>query len=167
MCRYETENRISQAETGQQKNAGTDQASSVVQGTYSYAGDDGNTYTVNYVADENGFRPEGAHLPTPPPIPAAIQRSLEINAAEEAAGIRYDDSGYSAGEGAKYRGASAGQFGAAASGQFGASSTGQFGASSAGQFAGSFGAARQFGAPAAQYGAPARAGFNPQTGYTY
>lgn len=115
-----------------------------MQGTYSYAGDDGNTYTVNYVADENGFRPEGAHLPTPPPIPAAIQRSLEINAAAEAAGARYDDSGYSAGQGARYRGGSAGQFGAAAP-------------------------ASQYGAPAAQYSAPARSSgaFNPQTGYTY
>lgn len=141
--RYETENRISQVETGEQKNAGTDQASSVVQGTYSYAGDDGNTYTVNYVADENGFRPEGAHLPTPPPIPAAIQRSLEINAAAEAAGARYDNSGYSAGEGAGYRGASGG-----AGGQ-------------------QFGGSGQFGAPSSQYGAPARPGFNSQTGYTY
>lgn len=25
-----------------------------------------------------GFRAEGAHLPTPPPIPEAIQRSLDL-----------------------------------------------------------------------------------------
>ncbi|CAH1372967.1 hypothetical protein MTP99_014426 [Tenebrio molitor] len=77
---YETENRISQQEAGQLKNAGTDQEANVVQGTYSYTAPDGVTYTVNYIADENGFRASGDHLPTPPPVPAAIQRSLEINA---------------------------------------------------------------------------------------
>ncbi|XP_026738219.1 cuticle protein 2-like, partial [Trichoplusia ni] len=49
-----------------------------VSGSYSYIGDDGVTYTVTYTADENGYRAEGAHLPTPPPIPEEILKSLQL-----------------------------------------------------------------------------------------
>lgn len=35
----------------------------MVQGQYSYVGDDGVTYTVNYIADENGYRAIGSHIP--------------------------------------------------------------------------------------------------------
>ncbi|XP_017770861.1 PREDICTED: pupal cuticle protein 20-like [Nicrophorus vespilloides] len=75
---FETENKISQQETGELKQDG----SQSVHGSYSYQGDDGKTYTVTYVADENGFRPTGDHLPTPPPIPEAILKSLAQNAAQ-------------------------------------------------------------------------------------
>lgn len=106
---FETENRISQQESGELRNAGTDNEAVAVQGSYSYAGPDGATYTVNYIADENGFRADGAHLPTAPPVPAEILKALEQNSADEAAG-RYDDG--------QYRDESAGQGSAAASRQY-------------------------------------------------
>lgn len=37
-------------------------------GTYTHVGDDGVTYTVQYVADEHGFRPVGEHLPVAPAV---------------------------------------------------------------------------------------------------
>lgn len=37
----------------------------VQQGSYSYTGDDGRVYTVNWVADEEGFKPSGDHIPKP------------------------------------------------------------------------------------------------------
>lgn len=62
---------------GYLKNAGSkDAEAETIQGSYSYTAPDGTPITVTYVADEYGFRPEGAHLPTPPPIPEAIQRAL-------------------------------------------------------------------------------------------
>ncbi|XP_075161485.1 larval cuticle protein 65Ag1-like [Haematobia irritans] len=52
----------SQAE-GHVINVGTEEEGIAIKGSYSFVGDDGQTYTVNYVADENGFQPTGAHLP--------------------------------------------------------------------------------------------------------
>lgn len=46
-----------------------------------YTSPEGIPIETSYVADENGYQPQGAHLPTPPPIPEAILRSLEYNAA--------------------------------------------------------------------------------------
>jgi len=50
----------------------------VMQGSYSYFSPEGELISVTYVADENGFQPTGDHLPTPPPIPEAIQKALDI-----------------------------------------------------------------------------------------
>lgn len=61
--RYETSNGISQQEQGQLINAGTDNEAIAVRGQFQYTGPDGVTYTVTYVADENGFQPQGAHIP--------------------------------------------------------------------------------------------------------
>lgn len=59
------------------KNAGAEDQIQVITGSYSYVDPDGNTITVTYNADENGFVAQGDHLPVPPPIPEAIARSLE------------------------------------------------------------------------------------------
>ncbi|XP_071442475.1 endocuticle structural glycoprotein SgAbd-8-like [Hetaerina americana] len=75
---YETGNEIAVEEKGELKNRGVEgqEAQSAV-GSYSYTAPDGTRITVTYTADENGFQPQGAHLPTPPPVPAAIQRALD------------------------------------------------------------------------------------------
>lgn len=77
---YETENGIKADETGSLKKASSPDSNDVIvaQGTFSYTAPDGTVINLSYTADdENGFRPEGAHLPTPPPIPPAIQKALD------------------------------------------------------------------------------------------
>ncbi|XP_061719925.1 putative mediator of RNA polymerase II transcription subunit 26 [Cydia pomonella] len=66
------------------ENMGSDKEEQVVEGSYSYVGDNGQTYTVHYIADSNGFRATGDHLPVAPPMPEIIQRAVQYNLAEEA-----------------------------------------------------------------------------------
>ena len=54
---------MSRQEEAQLKNAGSENEAISVRGSYSWTAPDGQVYTVNYIADENGFQPEGAHLP--------------------------------------------------------------------------------------------------------
>ena len=69
---------------GYLKNLGLKEAEgAAAQGSYSYTAPDGTPISVTWIADENGFRAEGAHLPTPPPIPEAIQRSLNLIAQKQ------------------------------------------------------------------------------------
>lgn len=72
---YETSNGIRADQQGYLKAIGTPLEAQVMTGSYSYTGPDGVVYTVTYIADENGFRAEGAHLPQPPrPLTPAIPR---------------------------------------------------------------------------------------------
>ncbi|XP_068630893.1 endocuticle structural glycoprotein ABD-4-like [Battus philenor] len=76
---YETGNEIKAEEAGYVKNFGKGEGEEeqVAQGKFSYKAPDGSVITLQYVADANGFQPQGDHLPTPPPIPPAIQRALD------------------------------------------------------------------------------------------
>ncbi|XP_067000869.2 endocuticle structural glycoprotein SgAbd-2 [Anabrus simplex] len=75
---YETGNGIVAEEQGYLKNAGQPELEAqVAQGSASYTSPEGVPIRLTYVADENGFQPQGDHLPTPPPIPEAIQRALD------------------------------------------------------------------------------------------
>jgi len=75
---YETSNGIAAEEQGFLKNQGTNNEIQTARGSYQYYGPEGQLYRIVYTADENGFVATGDHLPTPPPIPPEIQKSLDI-----------------------------------------------------------------------------------------
>uniref|UniRef100_A0A2A4K2K2 Uncharacterized protein n=1 Tax=Heliothis virescens TaxID=7102 RepID=A0A2A4K2K2_HELVI len=80
---YETSNGIAAQESGVLQKVG-DQEAIAVQGSNSYTAPGGEQIQLSYVADANGYQPQGAHLPTPPPpqpIPEYIQRAIAYIAA--------------------------------------------------------------------------------------
>uniref|UniRef100_A0A336LX70 CSON006907 protein n=1 Tax=Culicoides sonorensis TaxID=179676 RepID=A0A336LX70_CULSO len=60
---YETSDGQTREEEAQLNNVGQENEAISVRGSYSFVAPDGQTYTINFVADENGFQPEGAHIP--------------------------------------------------------------------------------------------------------
>ncbi|XP_072395448.1 endocuticle structural glycoprotein SgAbd-2-like [Diabrotica undecimpunctata] len=74
---YATENGITAEEEGRLKNRGSQQEAMEARGGFSYTAPDNSVISLTYTADENGFQAYGPHLPTPPPIPVAIQRALD------------------------------------------------------------------------------------------
>lgn len=78
---YEAGNGIKAEEEGHLEEAGTDNEAMKAEGGFSYSSDDGQAFSLTYVADKNGFQPVGAHLPTTPEIPPLILKALEWNAA--------------------------------------------------------------------------------------
>ncbi|XP_017840149.1 pupal cuticle protein 20 [Drosophila busckii] len=82
MYEYETGNGIKAEEMGYLKNAGVKgEEAQTAEGSFSYTSPEGQAISVTYIADENGFQPQGDHLPTPPPIPVEIQEALDKLAA--------------------------------------------------------------------------------------
>merc|ERR1712221_44796 len=75
---FEAANGIKMSEEGEQKHFGDkleEGYGSVARGSYSYELG-GVTYTINWVADENGFQPTGNHLPVAPPMPEYVVKML-------------------------------------------------------------------------------------------
>ncbi|XP_063825446.1 pupal cuticle protein 20-like [Ostrinia nubilalis] len=76
---YDTPTGISAHESGAPRASGPEGPAVTSEGGFSYRAPDGQQISISYTADENGFHPTGSHIPTPPPIPDAILRSLEYN----------------------------------------------------------------------------------------
>ncbi|XP_052861676.1 pupal cuticle protein 36a-like [Anopheles cruzii] len=77
---YATGNGIQHQEEGFLRQLGPEKSEQVVSGGYSYTAPDGQQYSVQYKADANGFQPVGDHLPTPPPLPPALQEAYDLHA---------------------------------------------------------------------------------------
>ncbi|EDW72922.1 larval cuticle protein 65Ag1-like [Drosophila tropicalis] len=63
---YETSNGISGQATGELKTLGPEESAVVSKGSYSYTDPEGHQHTITYVADENGFQPQGEDIPVAP-----------------------------------------------------------------------------------------------------
>ncbi|KAF2905759.1 hypothetical protein ILUMI_00419 [Ignelater luminosus] len=71
---YESGDGSKATQDGELKEVDKEHAGEAVVGSFEYKGDDGQTYHVEYTADENGYVPHGDHIPA---IPEAIARALK------------------------------------------------------------------------------------------
>ncbi|XP_042888223.1 cuticle protein CP14.6-like [Penaeus japonicus] len=66
-------------------------------GSFSYTAPDGSDIHLQFVADENGFQPQGAHLPVAPefphPIPQFVLDQIAFAAEEDARNAKRPSSG--------------------------------------------------------------------------
>ncbi|XP_004520132.1 flexible cuticle protein 12-like [Ceratitis capitata] len=60
---FETSDGIERKESAELKDIGTDTKALTVDGFSTWIAPDGVKYTVNYIANEKGYQPWGAHLP--------------------------------------------------------------------------------------------------------
>lgn len=77
---YESADGTKQQQNGAPKPVDKEVAE-VLQGAVSWTDPEGGKHELSYVADENGFQPQGADVPVPPEVPAQIARALEWIAA--------------------------------------------------------------------------------------
>lgn len=63
---YETSDGVSRQEEAELKNAGSENEAMSVRGSVTWTAPDGQVFTLNYIADENGYQATGDHLPKAP-----------------------------------------------------------------------------------------------------
>ncbi|KAL0839011.1 hypothetical protein ABMA28_017008 [Loxostege sticticalis] len=78
---YETGNGISAQASGVVKDPNSEKPTLEVNGAVKYTSPDGTPVELTYIANENGYQPQGSHLPVPPEVPEAITRALAYIAA--------------------------------------------------------------------------------------
>ncbi|CAG9858884.1 unnamed protein product [Phyllotreta striolata] len=71
---FETANGIKIEEKGYLKDgANSSEKIQVIEGSVSYTDNEGNPVNLRYIADENGYQPEGDHIPKAPESPLGSQ----------------------------------------------------------------------------------------------
>ena len=84
--RFELSDATKVAQEGNQKQITEEDAGAVSKGSYSYVVD-GQTITVNWTADENGYQATGDHLPVAPAVPELPEHVVKLLDDLRAAGV--------------------------------------------------------------------------------